>query len=418
MRWDSMPVILREAMTSEVNSDVVWKTAESEHLPKEKIATVSRLTGYALMGFIHLEELTNEISESTGIDKRIAAAIAGPINIKIFQPLREELEKIYAPALSKEEMLTLDEAETPAKRASEPLGKEGPPKPQPVAIEDITKPQSSIPVMPPAPFPVARAPKPQGTIPVPTLQQKPPLMMPSQFTKTSPEPAVTTSSPIKKMDVSPAITQTKTEPAAASEAKPFMLHQETELHPISPAKSNFKIGLSEEQFGKMEQKVAPKPKPAQIETDAEEDKKPAVKVVHYNDMKTPLVPSRIDGLPPSPPKPASTLVAAFSGTRNAFDTLKEKKNATTTGARGDQMPMPTPGIQISETDKKNTSTTSGQKTSGMMTLEIPSPPKPAGTPSTAFSSADNPYEILRRKPSPADGPEIPSGIFPKNKSQI
>ena len=49
-------------MSSEANSDTVWKTAEGEHLPEEKIMTASKLVGYVLMGFIHPEDLARELN--------------------------------------------------------------------------------------------------------------------------------------------------------------------------------------------------------------------------------------------------------------------------------------------------------------------------------------------------------------------
>lgn len=270
-----MPEILREAMSSEINSDIVWKTGENEHLPEDKITTVSRIVGYALMGFIHPEDLAREINENLGIDIRIAASIADPLNKKIFQPLREELEKIYSPALSG--------AEAPAEEESEQTGST-----QPVLMDSINSPRVDS-ISPPQ---VEKAIKPVSVSPVPKFFQ----------TGQIPKPAAPPPAPVPK----PVAQSVPTAPTAAMpSAAPFMLHMESKSQPLSPSKSDFKIGLSEEQFGKMEQKWSAPPRPAQIETgftpqSKTEMPKPDARVVHYSEMKTPIAPMPKDKnlLPP------------------------------------------------------------------------------------------------------------------------
>ncbi len=218
-RWDLLPEILREATTSETNSAIVWKTGEAEHLPKEKLSVVSRLTGYVLMGFIHPEDLAREIQENLGIDIRIATSIADPINKKVFQPLRGELEKIYSPATE---------------------GNERAGGSQPVLMDSVisSRTEDAVKLVP-----VSSAPKffQTGQIPKPSIPS--PIPAPKPITQpTIAVPVVTT--------VSPA---------------PFILHMESKAQPIAPSKAGFKVGLSEEQFGKMEQKWTAPPRPAQIE---------------------------------------------------------------------------------------------------------------------------------------------------------
>ncbi|HUX35725.1 MAG TPA: hypothetical protein VMV71_01680, partial [Candidatus Paceibacterota bacterium] len=322
-RWDALSDTLREAITSDVNSQLVWKTAENEHLSEEKIAVVSRLVGYVLMGFAHPEELANEIKDSLGIDARIAAAIAEPINRKIFQPIQESLEEIYAPA-----------------------GEE-PHAPKPIVLEEIIKPagtmpepkKETVPIPAPAPFPgaartfvPASAPKittaatpPASPIPAPSSKPVGRQLPVNMFSKMSAGTAVKPiqeKTPEEKPVVSPAekqiappVAQEKT----AEEPMPFILHQESESEPISPVKSSFKVGLSQEQFGKMEQKWAPPPRPAQIETSTAEEyasktSSPSQRVVHYGDMKTPL--------PPAPPKK----VQPSEESENPFEVLRRTGN--------------------------------------------------------------------------------------------
>jgi hypothetical protein len=326
-RWDSLPSILKEAIVSETNSDFVWKTAGDEHLPEDKIRIVSKLTGYVLMGFIHPEELTDEISSAAEIDKRVAAAIADPINKKVFQPMRGELENIYAPA-----------------------GEE-PQAPKPIAIEEIIKPASVTAAPIPAPSPTGQPPEPKKEsvfAPIPVVKESasipistPPVPAAAPVASPAPAPAFKPAGrqfPVNMFSVKAAAPDSPKPPQEASlaedrptpviekqippimpqaeqvtssplrdtsgQATPFILHQESESQPIAPTKSTFRVGLSEEQFGKMEQKWTAPPRPAQIETGIMGDsaRKPSepvaqsqaglgTRIVHYGEMKTPLPPT-------------------------------------------------------------------------------------------------------------------------------
>ncbi len=96
-RWDTLPFSLKQALTSEVNSDFVWKTCESEHIPNEKIYFVGRAISHVLLGFIHPGDLAQEIKELTDLNQQIATSIANAVNERVFKPLSADLEKIYEP---------------------------------------------------------------------------------------------------------------------------------------------------------------------------------------------------------------------------------------------------------------------------------------------------------------------------------
>ena len=89
---------LREAMYSEVNSNFIWKTCQTEFIADEKIYSVARIVGYVLMGFLHPEDMANEMRDALGIDIRIATTIVDAINQRIFGPLRADIDKVYNPA--------------------------------------------------------------------------------------------------------------------------------------------------------------------------------------------------------------------------------------------------------------------------------------------------------------------------------
>jgi hypothetical protein len=95
-RWDTLPLILKEALTSEANSDFIWKTSEAEHVPDEKIFIIGRAVSHVLLGFIHTEDLLTEI-QGTGLDPKTASSIASGITQRILGPLHSEVDKIYQP---------------------------------------------------------------------------------------------------------------------------------------------------------------------------------------------------------------------------------------------------------------------------------------------------------------------------------
>ncbi len=99
-RWDTLPQNLRETLTSENSSAIVWKVSEGEHIPPGKIYTVAKVAGWVLMGFLHPQDAERELHEQLGINPQIATSIANALDTRIFSPLKNDLEKIYAPASS------------------------------------------------------------------------------------------------------------------------------------------------------------------------------------------------------------------------------------------------------------------------------------------------------------------------------
>lgn len=292
-RWDTLPMIFREAMTSPINSEFLWKTAEGEHLPEEKIRIVSKLTGWVLMGFIHPEDLADKIKDNLGINQNIAATIASALNARIFSPLRVELDKVYAPAVSGAELPAVEEKPEAPKIMEEIK------KPEPTGRQTTDNRQQQTP--PPAPKP--------AFIPVPSspsdtmTRHSVPAPAPKPFTAATAIPAPMPA-PVK-MPPAPASQQS----AASSKPAPVIIHQESEFQPIRQS-SSFKLEIPmPEARGQKPQWTAP-PRPAQIEMGnipapspippkpkpASANQQPDTsRVVHYSELKT--------SLPASPPKP-------------------------------------------------------------------------------------------------------------------
>ena len=112
-RWDDLPLTLREALCSDINSDFLWKTCQTEFVPEEKIYSIARIFGYVLMGFLHPEDMAVEIRDSIGIDIRVATSIANALNQRIIAPLRQEIDKAYNPSTPAVTPKSLEEIRPP-----------------------------------------------------------------------------------------------------------------------------------------------------------------------------------------------------------------------------------------------------------------------------------------------------------------
>lgn len=102
-RWDTISDTLREALVSEQNVAILNKIAETEHISEEKVLIISQVAGYVLMGFLHPEDVAQELKERMQIDGRVAQNIAQTLNTKVFTPLRSEIDKVYLPVGKEDE---------------------------------------------------------------------------------------------------------------------------------------------------------------------------------------------------------------------------------------------------------------------------------------------------------------------------
>ena len=117
-RYDTLPESLKDAGFLPYNTLLIKKIGESNHLTGEKISTVSHLVGYVLFGFIHAEDLAEEIKNELNIAPEIANPIADEIDRKIFSLVRADLEKVYQPP-TEEEILDLRPAAREVKPTEE-----------------------------------------------------------------------------------------------------------------------------------------------------------------------------------------------------------------------------------------------------------------------------------------------------------
>ena len=120
-------MILREAIFSERNADILWSVCGDQHLPDDKIRNIASLTGDVLMGFTYPDDLAKEIKEALALNPIIIDSIIKEVNNKIFAPIRSEINKALALPILTEEEIEAEEAAEKAKEIKGPI------------VSDITK---------------------------------------------------------------------------------------------------------------------------------------------------------------------------------------------------------------------------------------------------------------------------------------
>jgi hypothetical protein len=320
-RWDMLPMNLREALTSERNSTVVWKVCGDEHLSEEKTREVARVVAWVLMGFLHPEDVANEIKLSIDLHPDLAAKIANALNVKIFAPMREELEGTYAPPGTEphytpqgEEVAAGEPAiilDNKRPEAVDPVrGREGSQRPS--ASNGVDATLKKI-----APMGGGESFFKETPVSLDSLKfegekvgEKEPAPMPafdlSSFAP-EPPPAPAGEIPNSKFQI----------PNSDASASPFILHEEPTA-PSLPNIGDFSLDIKPEEFGPAEPELPPIPQ-AEIEIGGaskslEGEKVKGLeekegRVVHYGDLRTPLEDSlkfegeEVEGLEPEAPPP-------------------------------------------------------------------------------------------------------------------
>ncbi|MEY4731505.1 MAG: hypothetical protein RL681_451 [Candidatus Parcubacteria bacterium] len=258
-RWDLLPEVLREALVSEETVAALQHIYDAEHIPEETRRIMTAIVGLAFMGFIHPEEIAEEIKSATTVPPQTATNVSSAIASRILSRYKVELEKIYTPASgSHGGMPTIIQSSPTRQIGAMNLGQ----APRPAATAPLAS----------APMGGISASKPQAT------------------------------------GAMPAIAPTKA-PQAAPAPAPVMLHREAEFKPIQQGSSSLRNDILSKQTagagavsmfggGKSAGAAPHPPVAAKIEFSGSEAMKaqmPTVshteanipRVVHYSDMKTP-----------------------------------------------------------------------------------------------------------------------------------
>ncbi len=113
-RWNVLPLRLLEVLCSFDIGKMILEICKKNHIIGEKSDKISGLTGFVIMGFFHPEDLAQEIKEAFGVNTEIADSLSREIERKIFLPIRNDIDKIYAPVsgkISVADKLVLETAE-------------------------------------------------------------------------------------------------------------------------------------------------------------------------------------------------------------------------------------------------------------------------------------------------------------------
>lgn len=296
-RFTVLPPRLQDAMFSEQNAEVIAGIAAQNHLNDERARKIAEVAGWVLLGFIHPEDAANELQECLGIASQVASQISSLLDNKIFKPLRDDLDRVYAP-LPHETPPEAPKIIEEIKKTAE-AGAGGISVPRPPAMGEFDR------------VAVSGAPKPTSAAPEPPVvsRAEPPLV---KFGATPTPPQTKPAPPAHKAEqpvvsnVEPPPTIIHEETKAKPTASASEFHVEVPIPKFSDAKRGgaplksavLELGLAREpkpsasppQPTPTVSKAAPPPGAAPAGTAGSSPEAVAGKarVVHYSEFKTPL----------------------------------------------------------------------------------------------------------------------------------
>jgi hypothetical protein len=225
-RFSILPPPLQAAITSDDNLARVAKICSDNNITDaEKILIVQQTVSFVLLGFLHPDDITEELNEAPGFDDpKIVDAIVKDLNEKIFSTLGFDLKKNYAPI-----------------KAASISGKVGI---RATTIEPQTTAPAGIPAASPLPLP------PQNLSNIGWSKAKPGAPMPISTIITSSIPKPPT--PLKSSEgefarmKSPAVPRVASTPTPTSTPAPVILQQEVPAMSAAQKNADFHIAKSNE----------------------------------------------------------------------------------------------------------------------------------------------------------------------------
>lgn len=195
-RYEKLPEVLKEAMFSPENADLMFEVGKKFGLAIDKIGYMAEETGYVILGFTKPEEFITELEENLDIDSEKAEEVAAEINHRVFLPLREALKQTYQMEIAGESRIKNQELKerqqkstinmapllptTPAqlKTPAEPT------KPMPIDLRELRKPT------PPAALPETIGSEKLPELKLPKLPKPTPTKPPEMLIPITPKSAV------------------------------------------------------------------------------------------------------------------------------------------------------------------------------------------------------------------------------------
>jgi hypothetical protein len=106
-RFVLLPEPLQDAVFSIQNAEIISAIGQQYFIPEERMGDMASVVGWVLLGFLHPEDIKDELAEKLSIPKKTAEDISGSLNAKIFKALNPDLDKSYAPVPHEEEPVPL-----------------------------------------------------------------------------------------------------------------------------------------------------------------------------------------------------------------------------------------------------------------------------------------------------------------------
>ncbi len=98
-RWDTLTDRLREAISSEANENFIQSLFDAKDVYNENADAALGIIGYVYLGFLHPEDLAEELVAQVGIDQTAAKEIQDACNTKLFTPIRADIDLTYHPVI-------------------------------------------------------------------------------------------------------------------------------------------------------------------------------------------------------------------------------------------------------------------------------------------------------------------------------
>lgn len=110
-RFGELPKAVQNAITSADVEKHLRDLADSHKLHLDQWQTLENQVMLALLGFIKVEDLADQIREEVGVSSEMAVALAADISKVVFEPIRGELErKLDHPEAKQEVPSEIEEA--------------------------------------------------------------------------------------------------------------------------------------------------------------------------------------------------------------------------------------------------------------------------------------------------------------------
>lgn len=307
-RYKSLTPNLQDVYVSEQTAEVVGSLTEKNNLPNEKNPLVADAVGHVLLGLIHPEDLEKELEDIASVSPDVAKSLSHDFAIRLFDPIKNDLAKIYAPLLRDQEKepiipKVVPEVKLPISPKSTPASSV-PPKP-PTGPQIISQAYTATPNLGSLPLAsnrnmAAPAPSPKPSAPPPSANST----SDTGWSRRAPQGPT-----VKLGAITPPVPMPAVAKAPQTSPAPKIIHEQSSLPTQTTSGFQLKTPVSDQMATTM-----PKPSaapPARFEFNAP-PKPPAAPspVVHYSDYQAPAAPRQITEItaglqapmPPMPPK--------------------------------------------------------------------------------------------------------------------